>query len=286
MSDYLIYTDTACDIPPETLEAWGVRYVSMFFSFAGEERQYRNNDMEITRFYQKMREGGVAKSAAAGPDDYRVAFEQAMSEEKDILYLGLSAALSTSFQSARLASEELKKEYPQREIVLVDTLSASAGEGMLVDMAVRKKSEGATLRENAAYIEGIKEHVCHWFVVDDLDYLKRGGRVSPTVAFAGKLLGIKPILHVTKEGVPINVSKVRGIRAAIKLFADKFEHRKMQGGLVYISHADNQQAVELLQAELKSRFNQEVDRITYIGTVLGAHTGPGAMAFYFLDEDR
>ena len=286
MSDYIIFTDTACDIKTPMLQQWGVRYVSMYFSFEGENRHYGNNDMEITEFYRRMREGGLAKTAAANPADYTEAFEEALREDLDVLYLGLSGALSSSFNAARLAAEELKALYPERRIVLVDTLSASAGEGMLVQLAVQKKQEGAAIEETAAYIEGIKRNVCHWFVVDDLDYLKRGGRISPAVAFAGKLLSIKPILHVTEEGVPINVSKVRGTKAAIQLFADKYAARRIEHGPVYISHADNERAVEMMRMELKSRFGIEVDLVTHIGTVLGAHTGPGALAFYFLDEVR
>ena len=286
MNDYVIFTDTACDIEASMLHDWGVHFISMSFSFEDESREYYDRDMEITEFYQKMRAGGMAKTAAANPEAYKLAFEEVLKEGRDILHLGLSAALSSSFSAALSAAEDLRQIYPERKIILVDTLSASAGEGMLVHLAVQKRNSGATIEENAAYIESIKRNVCHWFVVDDLDYLKRGGRISPTVAFVGKVLSIKPILHVTEDGKPINVSKVRGTKAAIKLFADKYAARQMDWGPVFISHADNMAAVEILVRELKSRFGIDVDLITHIGTVLGSHTGPGAIAFYFLDKER
>ena len=286
MADYVIYTDTACDIDPQMLDAQGVKYVSMYFSFIGEYKLYANNDMDITEFYRRMRAGGMAKSAAANPQDYKAAFEEALAQGKDVLYIGLSGALSSSFGSAVAAAKELQAQYPARTIITVDTLSASAGEGMLVNLAVEKKNAGASIEETAAYIEEIKKHVTHWFVVDDLDYLKRGGRVSPTVAFAGKLMNIKPILHVTEDGVPINIAKVRGSKAALRYFLDKFATRQMDEGPIYISHADNMEAVETLKAELKARFSRDVDLVTHIGTVLGAHTGPGALAFYFWDQKR
>ncbi|MBR2719443.1 MAG: DegV family protein [Clostridia bacterium] len=286
MADYVIYTDTACDIDPQMLDAQGVKYVSMYFSFIGEDKLYANNDMDITEFYRRMRAGGMAKSAAANPQDYKAAFEEALAQGKDVLYIGLSGALSSSFGSAVAAAKELQAQYPARTIITVDTLSASAGEGMLVNLAVEKKNAGASIEETAAYIEGIRKHVTHWFVVDDLDYLKRGGRVSPTVAFAGKLMNIKPILHVTEDGVPINIAKVRGSKAALRYFLDKFATRQMDEGPIYISHADNMEAVETLKAELKARFSRDVDLVTHIGTVLGAHTGPGALAFYFWDQKR
>ena len=286
MRDYIIYTDSSCDIQPAMLDTWGVRYVSMRFSFVGEDAEYRDEDMEITAFYQKMREGGIAKTSTVNPEDYKAAFETALQEGKDVLYIGLSGALSSSFQASRLAAAELKERYPERKIILVDSFSASAGEGMLVYFGVQKKAAGASIEETEAYLNGIKLHICHWFVVDDLDYLKRGGRISPAVAFAGKLLSIKPILHVTEDGVPINVSKVRGTKAAIRLFSEKFAARQLEDGPVFLSHADNPLAADMLSDEIKARFGVKIDLVTHIGTVLGAHTGPGAMAFYFLDRER
>lgn len=268
------------------LREWGVRYISMSFSFEGENRVYQDRDMDITVFYRKMRQGGLAKTAAANPELYWEAFEEALKEGRDVLYLDLSGALSSSFGAAQSAADELRHLYPERKLLLIDTLSASAGEGMLVYLAVRQKDAGASVEETAAYIEKIKRNVCHWFVVDDLDYLKRGGRISAMVAFTGKLLSFKPILHVNSEGRPIQVGKVRGTKAALSLFADKYATRQMDHGPVFISHADNMAAVEILRAELWERFRIEVDLITHIGTVLGAHTGPGALAFYFLDQER
>jgi len=221
MCDYIIYTDSSCDIQPAILDTRGVRYVSMRFTFVGEDAEYRDEDMEITAFYQRMREGGIAKTSAVNPENYKTAFETALQEGKDVLYIGLSGALSSSFQASQLAAAELKERYPERKIILADSFSDSAGEGMLVYFGVHKKAAGASIEETETYLNGIKLRICHRFTVDDLDYLKRGGRISPAVAFARKLLSIKPILHVTEDEVPINVSRGRARKPQSSCFPTK-----------------------------------------------------------------
>lgn len=288
MSDYVICTDTACDIKAPMLEEWGVRYVGMTFTFDGEQTEYSNNDMDILEFYNKMRAGGVARTAAVNPEGFTAVFEQVLKEGKDVLYLGLSAPLSTTFNAAMIAADDLRQVYPERKIITVDTRSAPAGEGFLVHLAVEKKKEGASIEETAAYIEGLKLKICHWFVVDDLVYLKRGGRVSPAAAFAGALLGIKPILHVNREGNPINIAKVRGKKAALSWILEKYGTlaEDPHGGTVYVSHADSIEDVEKLKAELKAAYGVDIQLTTDIGPVLGAHTGPGALALFFVGKDR
>jgi DegV family protein with EDD domain len=244
--------------------------------------------MPIDQFYDKMRNGGVAKTAAVNPDTFANAFRAVLEEGKDILYLGFSSGLSTTFNSGRIAALQLAEEYPDRKITVVDTLAASAGQGMLVYFAVKKKEEGATAEENAEYIKGLIPKLCHWFTVDDLVYLKRGGRVSAAAAFFGNMIGIKPVLHVDDEGHLVPVLKVRGRKTSIATLADKYGElaEDKENGVVYISHADCMNDVKQLETLLKDRYGATLDVITDVGSVIGAHSGPGTIALFFVGSNR
>ena len=288
MSTFIIHTDSACDLKPELLAEWGVPYTSLTFRFDGEKNEFANGDMTAEDFYAKMRAGGVGKTAAVNSETFRKAFLKTLKEEKDILYLGFSSGLSTTYNSARLAAEELRGQFPDRKIITVDTLAASAGQGLLVYLALEKQKSGATIEETAAYIEGIKLNLCHWFTVDDLVYLKRGGRVSPTVAFVGNVLGIKPVLHVDNEGHLVNVSKVRGRKTAVAALAEKYGAlaNDLAGGTVYISHGDCMKDAEELASILKEKYGATVQIITDVGPVIGSHSGPGTLALFFVGKER
>ena len=210
MNNYVIFTDSSCDLSQEMLEKRGIYSASLSFHFDDSEKIYSNNEMPIKDFYDKMRAGGVAKTSAVNSEIFATEFKKLLDQGLDILYIGFSSGLSTTFNSARLAAEQLKDEYPERKIFTVDTLAASAGIALLIDLVLSKKNSGATIEEAKEYAEAMKLKICHWFTVDDLVYLKRGGRVSPTAAFFGNMLGIKPVLHVDNEGHLINVLKVRG----------------------------------------------------------------------------
>ena len=168
MSEYVVFTDSACDITPKRLKEWDVSFCELTFSFSGEKRQYQNYDLSAKDFYRKMREGGVAQTSAVNADTFRAAFEPVLQEKNDILYIGFSSGLSTTVNSAQIAADELKEKYPERTIRVVDTLAASAGFGLLLYLTLQKVKEGATLEEAAAYAEAQKLHICHWFTVDDL----------------------------------------------------------------------------------------------------------------------
>ncbi len=288
MNNFIIFTDSGCDLKPETLKKWGVEYINLTFRFDDDEREFSNEDMGIDEFYNRMREGASAKTSAVNPESFASAFEGALKEGKDILYLGFSSGLSTTFNSSRIASEELMEAYPERKIITVDTLCASAGQGMAVYLAVQKKNSGATIEEVAEYIEGKKAQICHWVTVDDLEYLKRGGRISPTVAFAGKALGIKPVIHANNEGKLDSVAKARGRKAAITTLVDKYGELAVEakGGMVFISHADAADDVDTLIEMLRSKYSVSVELITDIGPVIGAHSGPGTLALFFIGKER
>lgn len=289
MRDYVIFTDSACDIKPELLAEWGVSYRCLTFRFDGEEKEYSNDDMSVKEFYDKMRAGGVAKTAAVTPDAFAKMFEEeALKLGKDVLYIGFSSGLSTTYNSGRIAALELKEKYPEAKIIAVDTLAASAGEGLMLYLTVEQKKKGATIEEAEAFVRDLIGRMGIWFTVDDLVYLKRGGRVSPTAAFVGNLLGIKPVLYMDNEGHLIPVSKVRGRRTSIVAMADKYTEKAVdkENGTVFISHGDCLADAQQLADILKERHGVEVKIITDVGPVIGAHSGPGTIALFFVADAR
>ena len=288
MKEYVIFTDSACDIKPETLREWGVGYDELTFRFDGEDKSYLNFEMSTQEFYGKMKGGAVAKTAAVNPDTFAESFEKILSEGKDVLCLGFSSGLSTTYNSARSAAEGLKEKYPEQKIIVIDTLAASAGEGLLVYLAVKKKGEGASIEENAKYVKSLIPKLCHWFTVDDLVYLKRGGRISALSYFVGTAVGIKPVLHVDDEGHLINIFKVRGrktsIAALAKQYGDLLEN--VENNEAFISHGDCLADAEALKDILESQYGARVTLITPVGTVIGAHSGPGTLALFFVGKSR
>lgn len=288
MTDYVIYTDSGCDISPDLLSRWGVYSSCLTFQFDGDSAEYSNSDMSVEEFYNKMRRGGIAKTSAINVGTFLTEFEQLLRQGKDILYLGFSSGLSTTCHSAQIAAEQLRRQYPQRKLMAIDTLCASAGQGLLVWLTVRKKAEGATIEEAAACVEGLKLKICHEVTVDDLVYLKRGGRISPTAAAVGSVLGIKPIIYINNEGKLINSGKVRGRRKALAELAEHYGELAADpaGGTIFISHSDCLSDVNELAELIEVKYGAKVEIITDIGPVIGAHTGPGAIALCFVGKHR
>ena len=288
MSEYVIFTDSCCDVSPELLAKWGVPYANMTFSFDGEDKEYIGTDISNHDFYDRMRQGAHARTAAINADTFARAFTPLLEEGKDVLYVAFSSGLSTTVNSAHMAAAELKESYPDRKIIIVDTLAASAGGGLMVYMAVAKKNEGATIEENAAYIESLVPQHCIWFTVDDLEYLKRGGRVSPLVAFAGGVLGIKPVLQMDEEGHLVKVSTARGRKKAIEALAEKYAELSYEekNTPIFISHAEAENDAKQLADILMQRHGAEVTLITEIGPVIGSHAGPGTIALFFIGKHR
>ncbi|MBQ8287709.1 MAG: DegV family protein [Clostridia bacterium] len=288
MKDFVIITDSGCDVKPELLTEWGVENIELSFRFDKDDRDYFNCDMPISDFYDRMRAGDIAKTAAINPDRFANAFEPFLQQGKDVLHLSFSSGLSVTCNSARLAAEELMSKYPDRKIVVVDTLAASAGQGLLVYLTVQKQKEGCTLEEAADYAEQMKLQICHWVTVDDLVYLKRGGRISPTVALVGKALGIKPIIHVDNAGKLVSVSKVRGRKHALATVAGKYTElaKDPAGGTVFISHGDCLEDAERVAELIQESTGAKTALITDIGPVIGAHAGPGTIALFFVGKER
>ena len=235
-----------------------------------------------------MRVGKTAKTSAINTQTFIDVFEKKLQEGNDIVYIAFSSGLSTTYNSGVAAANELKENYPNRKILVVDSLAASAGYGLIVYLASKKAKEGASAEEIIKFVEDIRLKIAHWFTVADLVYLKRGGRISPTVAFVGGVLGIKPILHVDNEGHLISMSKVRGRRAAILELANKFGETADKGAVqtVYISHGDCIDDAQTLADIIKKEYGVNTEIITYVGPVIGAHSGPGTLALFFIANER
>ena len=290
MNDFVIYTDSACDIPPELLKEWGVPYSWLTYVFDGDARQYSNYELPFPEFYEKMRKGSVARTSAVNADAFLQGFEPILQDGKDILYIGFSSGLSGTYHAGCIAAQELREKYPEAKILVIDSLSASRGQGMLLYRAVRERREkNLTIDELDAYVRSIIQSQCHWFIVDDLNHLKRGGRVSSTAALVGTMLGIKPVMHTDSEGRLTPVSKARGTKAALRALVDKVgeigvEPEKNQPML--ICHANCPESVEYIKGLLKERFGVTDVRDEFIGPVIGAHTGCGTLGLFFVGTER
>lgn len=288
VNPYVLLTDSACDIPNATLRDWGVAVVQMSFTFDGDPRNYLNCDMEAPIFYGRMRHSEIAHTSAINFETFRDIFTPYLRQGQDICYLAFSSGLSSTCQSAAMAARELMAEYPDRRIYVVDTLSASAGFGLLVYLASLQRNNGVTLDQLVSYAEAQKLHLCHWFTVDHLTYLKRGGRVSPTAAAVGQFLQIKPVLHVDDEGHLIPASKARGRRASIIAMAEQYGQTSLQkDSVIFIGHGDCRDDAEYLAQLLRTEHGATGEiRLFEIGAVIGAHSGPGTLALFFLGDHR
>ncbi len=286
MNDYVIFTDSGCDLPAELLTEWGIPCKDLNLHMDGAEGGAPKPS--IGDFYQMMRDGATPKTSALNAAEFTEFFEPALKEGKDVLYLGFSSGLSTTYNNSRLAAKELSEKYPERKIITVDTRAASSGYGLIVKLVNDRKKAGATVDEAAEYAEKIKFEISIWFTVDDLVYLKRGGRVSPTAAFFGNMLGIKPVLKMDEEGHLIPHSKIRGRKMALNAMADKYEElaQRLDGGNIFISHGDCVGDAQYLAERLETKFGASVELITDIGPVIGSHSGPGTVALFFVGKSR
>ena len=287
MKQYQILTDSTCDFPNGYYEKLDVTVVPLTVRFRDQEHQDTNDD-SLKQIYDGLRAGEAATTSAINPQRWAETMEPALKAGRDVLVLAFSSGLSTTYQSAVIAAEELREAYPDRTIYVVDTLAASLGEGLLLWYACRKRDEGMDIHSLYRWVEDTKLHVCQWFTVDDLMYLKRGGRISAATALVGTMLQIKPVLHVDNEGHLINVAKTRGRKAAIDALAEKlrttgagFDNR-----FVTISHGDCREDAEYLASVLKEKCGVEEVFISYVGAVIGSHAGPGTVALFFLGDHR
>lgn len=288
MNNFTIFTDSGCDLSQEILNQWNIKYCCLSFMFEDEDKTYGNYDLSNKDFYQKMRDGHIAKTSGINSDTFKESFAEELQKGNDVLYIGFSSGLSVTYSCAYAAAQELRTEFPERKIISIDSLSASGGLGLLIYLAKEKRDKGASIDETAAYIKELVPKNCHWFTVDDLVYLKRGGRVSPTVALVGGVLGIKPVMHMDNEGHLINMSKARGRNASLKAIVDKYGElaENPNGGTVFISHGDCISDAEKLASMVEKSYGVSTKLITDIGPVIGAHSGPGTLALFFIGKER
>ena len=290
MSDYVIITDSASDLPQALVDEMGVHVVPLTVNYRGGHfADYPDNrELDPAEFYAGVRSGELPSTSAVSVGQWTDEMTPFLKAGKDILVLAFSSGLSTTYQSAVIAASDLAAEYPERKVLVADTLCASLGQGLLVWYAVQKKNAGEDILSVRDYVENNKLHLCHWFTVDDLIHLKRGGRVSAATALVGTLLGIKPVMHVDNEGHLINVGKARGRKASIQAMVDHMAQTAIApaGQTIFISHGDCLDDAEYLADLCRQRFGLKDVVINYVGPVIGAHSGPGTLALFFMGTER
>ena len=288
MASYKILTDSCCDFTNQQYKDLDVAYVPLTILFNGKNYDNFSEDADVKALYDGLRQGQTATTAAANPDSWVKGMTPWLEQGQDVLVLAFSSALSTTYQSAVIAAEELKEKYPQRKIRVVDTLCAALGQGLLVWYACKKRDEGMDFEELTNWVEENKLHICHWVTVDNLDHLKRGGRISATTAFVGTMLNIKPIIYVNNEGQLINISKVRGRKTAMELLVKKLQEtgKDYDNETVFIAHGDCPEDAKALEKMVKEKCGVKNVVIGYVGGVIGAHTGPGVLVVFFMGSHR
>ena len=288
MNQFVIMTDSGCDIRPELLDKWNVKSIEITFTKGDEPRLYSNRDIPISQFYDMMRSGVVFQTSAINPAAYEKAFEEELLQGHDVLYVGFSSSLSTTVNSAKITAKELSEQYPNQKIAVIDTLCASAGHGLLLYLAVQMRNAGASMEEVVSELEDKTSSICHWFTVDNLQYLKRGGRIGATAAIVATVLNVKPIMHLDDEGRIAAVSKTRGRKKAILALLEKYEElaKDPDEGIYFISHSDCFEDAALLEKLLEQKYGHKAGLITQIGPVIGSHAGPGTLALFFEGKHR
>jgi len=290
MRDYVIITDSTSDLTPDLINELGITVIPMEFNVGDKSYLNYSDEREITykEFYNLLRNGESSSTSLVNTATFMDLFELSLKEGKDVLYMGFSSGLSGTYNASCVAAQTLQEKYPDSKIYTVDTLSASMGEGLLVYHAATRKNSGMNIDDLRDWIEDNKLKLCHWFTVDDLYHLKKGGRVSATAAFLGTMLGIKPVLHVDNEGHLIPVEKVRGRKISITTLLKMMEKTaiKPEEQTIFISHGDCLEEAEFLANLIREKLNVKDIKMNYIGPVIGSHSGPGTIALFFLGTER
>ena len=285
---YKIITDSCCDFTDRMCAQLDISYVPLIVTYNGESHTNFSEETAIKAFYNELRGGVTATTSAVNPEGWAGLMEPVLAEGHDVLAICFSSGLSTTYQSAVIAADELREKYPDRKINVVDSLCAALGQGLLIWYACQKRDAGMSLEELTAWVEDNKLHLCHWVTVDDLSHLKRGGRISATSALVGTMLNIKPIIHLNDEGKLINVAKVRGRKTAIQYIADKMGElgKDYENETCFVVHGDCEDDAQTLAGIIKEKYGVKNVHIGYLGPVIGAHTGPGVLSVFFMGEHR
>lgn len=290
MTDYCIITDSTSDLTPELVEYLGIDVLPM--DFIMDEITYHHypdsHELNERIFYQSLRDGKTSKTMQISMGMFIEYFEKYLKENKDVLYISFSSALSGTYSSACSAVKELEKVYKDNKVIVVDSKCASMGMGLLVYNAAEKKKDGLTIDELAEWVTEARDNLCHWFTVNDLFYLKRGGRVSQAAAVFGTMLNIKPVLHVDKEGRLIPVEKIRGRRQSLDSLVNHMEKTALNAKdqVIFISHGDCLEDAEYVKKQIQKSLSPKKIHMNYIGPIVGSHSGPGTVALFFIGSKK
>lgn len=287
---FVLMTDSSANLTTEIIEKFNIEIIPMIFLINDVEyRSYKKGEnVDIKQYYDMMRNKEHIKTSLLSPETYDNAFRPFLESGHDILYIGFSSGLSGTYQSSKIAAQTLSEEFPERKIVAWDSLCASMGEGLMVYYAAKMREEGKTMEEILAWLDENRSRLCHWFTVDDLFFLKRGGRISGATAVIGSALGIKPVLHMDDNGKLVSVSKARGRKQAMNALIAKLEETAIEPEkqTIFISHGDCLEDAEYIEAALRSKYGLDDIVINYIDPVIGSHSGPGTLAVFFIGTQR
>lgn len=286
MKPFTILTDSSADLTAEMKSELGIKIVPLTVQIDGE-KPISNEELDIRYFYDCMKEGKRAKTAAVNPAVATEVMENEVLAGNDVLFLSFSSNLSSTYNISAIAAQDLSEKYPESKIIVIDTLCESFGLGLLVNLCVEQAREGKTIEEVAQFAEETKGHIAHWFTVDDLNHLRRGGRVSAAKAVVGTMLGIKPVLHMSDDGKLVPMFNARGRKASMKMLVDKTieNARDFENQTIFINHADSIEDAEKLKEMILEAGAKDV-RMGEIGPVVGAHCGRGTLAIYSICETR
>lgn len=290
MRDFVIMTDSCCDMTDKMVAELDLAVLPLSLQLDGESFKNWLDGREISfgDFYARIRAGSSSSTSAVSVGDFEAQMRKILAAGKDLLCISFSSALSTTYQSAAIAADDLREEFPEAKIYVLDSLCASLGLGLLLYLCAQEKKLGRSIDEVHTFAQLTRGHICHWFTVDDLNYLKRGGRISAATALFGTMLSIKPVMHVDDGGHLVPVSKARGRRAALLALVDHMSQTAIDPGkqAVFISHGDCEGDALFVAEEIHRRFGTESIFINFVGPVIGSHSGPGTMALFFLGEKR
>ena len=290
MNDYIIMTDSSCDLPARLADEMALTVLPL--SVYIEDTKYVNyldeREIAFSELYAKLRTKCPAKTSAINMNDFLTPMDEILKSGRDILYIGFSSGLSGTYNAGAAAAQEMAEKYPERKVYAVDSLCASMGQGLLVYHAWKHKQAGESIEQVRDWVLDNRLHLCHYFTIDDLMFLKRGGRVSGATAVVGSMLSIKPIMHVDNEGRLIKIGTARGRKASIRALADGAGKLgiDLENQVIFISHGDCLDEAEYLAGIMRERFHVKDVVISYVGPVIGAHSGPGTMALFFLGTER
>lgn len=285
MSNFEIYTDSSCDLSQDIIEKYNIKVMQLEVTI-DDNPPVLNRDIEPKELYDKLRSGSMAKTNAVTPGFFEENMRNTLKEGKDILYIGFTSALSVTYNNGVMIMDELKEEFPERKLLYIDTLCASVGEGLLVHYAVLKREEGASMEEIYDGIMAMKDKIHHQVTVNDLFFLKRGGRVSSTAAVAGSILSLKPMIEVDVEGKLNTLGTIRGRKSAVRELVSKMKATADIDAWkhVFIAHGDCQEDAEHVKAMVEEAFPNAQVHLSYVGAVIGAHTGPEVIALCYLGK--